>query len=205
MKFKLKEFTHELKHHLPFTAIATAIAIVIAIFFVYFFKQNVSEIVFEILHPLHIIASAIVTSAIMYKYKKNIIQAILIGTIGAILIGSISDIILPYLGGELLSLQMYFHLPLIETPLIIIFCSLIGALLGILTGLTKLPHTIHIGLSVFTSIFYILAFSSNFPLIYILGIFIIIMIAVIVPCSTSDILLPFFFLGKRIKTCDCRC
>jgi len=205
MKFKIKEFTHELKHHLPFTALATAFAIIIAILFVSFFKQNISENIFNILHPLHVIVSAIVTSAIFYKYKKNIFQAIIIGVFGAIIIGSISDVIFPYLGGEILQLKMHFHFPLIKIPLIIILSALIGSIIGILTGLTKIPHLVHVSISVFASIFYILAFSSQLSLIYFIGIFIIIILAVIIPCCTSDILFPFFFLGKEIKTCGCDC
>ena len=205
MRFKIKEFVHELRHHLPFTALATAIAIIIAILFVSFLKQNISEAIFEVIHPLHVVASAIVTSAIFYKYKKNIFQAMLVGVFGAIIIGSISDIIFPYLGGELLQLDMHFHLPLIEHPIIIILSALIGAAIGILTGLTKIPHIVHVGLSVFASIFYLIAFSTSMSLIYLIGIFVVVVVAVIIPCCTSDVLFPFFFLGKKIKTCECNC
>jgi len=204
MKFKTKEFIHELKHHLPFTAIATAGAIIIVLLFLNFFKQNVSETTFDILHPLHIIASAIVASAIFYKYKKNISQSIFVGVLGAIIIGSLSDIIFPYLGGLILNLKINFHLPLIEEPLIIFSSALAGSIIGITTKLTKIPHFIHITISVFASLFYILAFSLDLTLMKFLGIFIAIIIAVIVPCCTSDILFPFFFLGKKIKTCDCK-
>jgi len=204
MKFKTKEFLHELKHHLPFTAIATAIAIIIVILVLNFLKQGVSETTFEILHPLHVIASAIVTAAIFYKHKKNIFQATLVGILGAIIIGSISDIIFPYIGGLILNMHMHFHLPIFEKPILILGSALIGSIIGISTKLTKIPHIIHVTLSVFASLFYILAFGTNFTLIKFIGIFIIIIIAVIVPCCTSDILFPFFFLGKRIKTCNCK-
>ena len=204
MKFKTKELIHELKHHLPFTIFATAIAIIIVILIIYILKQDISETAFHLLHPLHIIASAIVTTAIFYKYKKNILQAIIVGTLGALIIGSISDIIFPYLGGKILNLNLIFHLPLIESPLIILTSAIIGSILGIFTKITKIPHTIHVSLSVFASLFYILAFSSKISLIYFIGIFIVVIIAVIIPCCTSDILFPFFFLGKKIKTCNCK-
>ena len=204
MKFKTKELIHELKHHLPFTAFATAIGIIIVIFFIYFFKQNISEAIFNVLHPIHIIASAIVTTAIFYKYKKNIFQAIIVGVLGALIIGSVSDIIFPYLGGKILTLNLSFHLPLIENPLLIISSAIVGAFLGISIKITKIPHLVHVGLSVFASLFYLLAFSPQISPIYFLGVFVIVIIAVIIPCCTSDILFPFFFLGKKIKTCDCK-
>ena len=204
MKFKTKDLIHELKHHLPFTVFATAIAIIIIISFIYFLKQNISETIFHVLHPLHIIASAIVTTAIFYKYKKNIFQAIIAGIFGALIIGSISDIIFPYLGGKILNLNLSFHLPLIEKPILILSSAIVGSILGTFIKITKIPHTVHVSLSVLASLFYILAFTPKISLLYFTGILIVIIIAVIIPCCTSDILFPFFFLGKRIKTCNCK-
>ena len=199
-----KELIHEIKHHLPFTAVATLIAIVIVIILQYLIKQSLSESLFEVFHPIHIIASAMVTAGIFYKYKPRFFPALLIGITGAIIIGSLSDIILPWLGGNLLTLNTSFHLPLIEEPLLIIFSAIVGAVSGITTKTTKIPHFIHVYISVFASLFYLLAFSTSFNLIYLIGAFIIVIIAVILPCCMSDILYPFFFLGKKIKSCGCK-
>ena len=102
----------ELKEHIPFTTLATIIAILVVVLFK--FQNTITA--FEILHPLHVIASAIVTSAIYFKYKQNIPIALLIGFTGSILIGSISDIIFPFLGALMFNFQPHFHLPLIEQP-----------------------------------------------------------------------------------------
>jgi len=194
---KIKELLHELKHHIPFTALATLIAIILAIYI------KSSEGLFNVLHPLHIVASAIVTTAIFYKYKKSSIQAILVGITGAIIIGSLSDIVFPWLGGNLLNLNTEFHLLLIEEPIIILSSALIGSLIGIKTGMTKIPHLIHVLLSVFASMAYLLAFSTAISTFYFVGTFIIIFLAVIIPCCISDILFPFLFLGEKIKKCNC--
>jgi len=196
---KLKELTHELKHHIPFTALATIIAIIVVIFT----QKQVSKNLFNILHPLHIIASAIVTTAIFYKYKKNYLQAILVGITGAILIGSLSDIIFPWLGGNLLNLNTIFHLPLIEEPLVILVSALIGSFLGLATKLTRMPHFLHVFLSVFASLFYLIAFSTTLSTLYLIGAFFIVIVAVIIPCCISDIIFPFLFLGEKIKHCKC--
>jgi len=196
---KFKELTHELKHHIPFTALATIIAIIVVIFT----QKQISENLFQILHPLHIIASAIVTTAIFYKYKKNYLQAILVGITGAILIGSLSDIIFPWLGGNLLNLNTIFHLPLIEEPLVILVSALIGSFLGLATKLTRMPHFLHVFLSVFASLFYLIAFSTTLSTLYLIGAFFIVIAAVIIPCCISDIIFPFLFLGEKIKHCKC--
>lgn len=196
---KTKEFFHELKHHLPFTAFATLVAIIIVVLFQYLLQKQISENLFEIFHPLHVIASSIVTAGIFYKYKSKIIPALLIGITGSIIIGSLSDIILPWLGGNILGLGTSFHLLLIEKPVLILAVAIIGSSIGISAKTTKIPHFIHVFLSVFASLFYLLAFSPDFNLLYFIGTFLIVLISVIIPCCISDILFPFFFLKEKIK------
>ena len=200
---RTKELIHELKHHGPFTAIATLIAVFLVIILQNILTKNVSEQTFNILHPVHIIVSGIASAAIFYKYKKNVSQALMVGVLGSILIGTLSDVIVPFIGGTLFTLQTEFHLPIVEKPIIILSSALIGSFLGISTGMTKLPHFTHVFLSVFASLFYLLAFSASFSLIYFLGAFLIVFIAVVIPCCMSDIVFPFFFLGQKIKTCNC--
>ncbi|HEA46413.1 MAG TPA: hypothetical protein ENH99_01385 [Candidatus Pacearchaeota archaeon] len=201
---KTKELVHELKHHLPLTVFATAIALVVVLVVGYSLKQNLSETFFDVLHPLHIFASAIVASGIFYKYKPKVLGALSVGIIGAILIGSLSDVLLPWLGGNLLNLETIFHLPLIESPYLILFSAIFGSAVGIGTKITKVPHFVHVFLSVFASLFYLIAFSTGMTLLPFLIAFFIIIIAVVVPCCVGDIVLPFFFLGKKIKTCECK-
>lgn len=198
-----KELFHEIEHHIPFTTAATIIAIAAVALINYYFQINISESAFEILHPAHVVVSAIVTGGIFYRYKQKIVPALLVAVSGSIIVGSLSDIILPWLGANLLGIQTSFHLPLIEIPLIIISASLIGGIIGISTRVTKLPHFLHVGFSVFASLFYLLAFSSQFTATFFILALIIVLIAVVIPCCVSDILYPFFFLGEKIKHCDC--
>lgn len=182
----------ELKQHIPFTAIATIIAIIITLIF----KNYELGELFHVFHPLHVIASAIVTAGIFYKYKPKFIQALIIGLTGSIIIGSMSDIIFPYLGAILLGLNTSFHLSLIESPVIILSSALIGSIIGISTKITKVPHFIHVFLSVFASLFYLLAFTSGFNILNFIGAFFIVFIAVIIPCCLSDIIYPLLFIKK---------
>jgi hypothetical protein len=199
----LKKLAHELKHHLPFTILATAIAIITLIFIKYILTLSIDKEAFEFLHPIHVIFSGMVSAGIFYKYKNNISQALIVGIVSSILIGSLSDILLPFLGATALFLNPEFHLPIIEKPLIILASALFGSFIGINAKITKLPHTVHVMLSVFASIFYLTAFTPNLSLIYLIISSIIILIAVVIPCCISDIMLPFFFLGKNINHCSC--
>ncbi|HKL23179.1 MAG TPA: hypothetical protein VJ895_00340 [Candidatus Nanoarchaeia archaeon] len=200
---KTKELFHELKHHAPFTLSATILAIAVVITIKYFISKSFDEEAFEILHPLHVIASAIVSAGIFYKYKPKIISSILVGVISAIVIGSLSDIIFPFLIAGIFNLHPHFHLPIIENTIIILGAAIFGGTIGAITKTTKISHLIHVGLSVFASLFYLLAFSQTQSIIGFTLAIIIIFISVIIPCCISDILLPFFFLGKKIKQCNC--
>jgi len=190
----------EIKEHIPFTGGASLIATVLVAIISLVYKQefiSISGGLFELLHPLHIIFSAFVTTAIYYKYKKQIIPAILIGVIGAIIIGSLSDIILPYLEANLLLLETQFHLPLIKEPIQIIGAALMGSILGLFMLKTKFPHFVHVFLSVFASLFYITAYSTNLTPLYLIAVFLIVFVAVIIPCCLSDIIFPLLFIKKK--------
>lgn len=193
---RTKEIFHELKHHIPSTIIATLIAATL-IFLTQ--KINLSSLFF-VIHPLHIFASAIVSSAIFYKYKKNFIQALLIGIFSSIFIGTISDIIFPYLGALIFQLNTTFHLSLIEEPLEIISISIFGGIIGITTKWTKLPHLIHVLLSVFASLLYLITFSTITTTLHFIIAFLIVFVAVLIPCCISDIILPLLFLEDKRKS-----
>ena len=194
------EIIKEIKEHIPFTFLATLSAIILTAILFFVIKIQNLESTFEVIHPIHLFVSAIVTSGIYYKYKNNFFEALGIGIIGSILIGSFSDIILPYLGGNLLSLNTNFHLPLLEIPFIIVATAIIGSIVGIKTGITHLPHFLHVFLSVFASIFYLIAFSQTLTLTYLAISTIIIFIAVLIPCCISDIIFPLIFIkGKCCK------
>lgn len=61
----------ELKHHLPLTLTLSLLSgALVAIF--YSFGKMPSEEFFEIIHPAHVLVSAIATSAIYWKYKKSL-------------------------------------------------------------------------------------------------------------------------------------
>jgi hypothetical protein len=205
MKLKSKELFHELKHHLPLAFLAALIGIIIAFYLKSsLFNFNKLESSFEILHVLHIFASAIVSGGLFYRYKKNIYYSLLVGTISSVFVGSLSDVLFPFIGGLVFNFNISFHFPLIETPLVILSSGLIGSLIGITTGFTRLPHFGHVLVSSLASLFYLLTFTSTITLTFLIISLFITIIAVIIPCCFSDIILPFLFLGEKIKHCNCQ-
>lgn len=195
---KLKfEIFQELKEHIPFTLTATIFSVIIMSFFL--IKQNfISHAVsmFYFFHPLHILFSSLVSSAIFYNYTKKIFPAIITGAFISLFIGSLSDVFFPYLGSLLFRIPISFHLPAFENPYLILGVSIFGASIGTIIQKTKLPHFIHVFISVFASLLYIFAYSTNFSALTIFFIFIITSVSVIVPCCLSDIVFPIIFQNK---------
>ena len=193
-----KRIAKELKEHVPFTALGALTGIIVMVIIVFGdVPSNVSQTAFYISHPLHVLLSAFVTTAMYMRYKKGKIWVvILIGWTGSIGIATISDAMIPYLGGTLLHAQMEFHVPFIEEWWINLL-ALAGIAIGYWRQTTKIPHFGHVLLSTWASLFYIMAFGIAADWIPLLPfIFLILFLAVWIPCCLSDIVYPLLFLGK---------
>ena len=119
MKAMLRHIVLELTEHTPFTLLGAVIGILLMVIIHYAnTPADVSEALFYTFHPLHIVFSALVTTAIYRKQKKsNPWLIVIVGYTGSIGIATLSDAIIPYLGGSTLSISMEFHLPFLETEL----------------------------------------------------------------------------------------
>ena len=193
----------ELEHHIPFTFLGAIIGIIFMVIVIYGdFLSDVSlyaEDIFFILHPLHVFLSALVTTTLFVKYKnKNILYALFVGYTGAIGIATISDSIIPYLGEILLDLPgSEPHIGFIEEPLKTNIPAFIGIFIGYWKGTTKIPHSGHVLISTWASLFHIImAIGASLTAIQMIGVFIFLFLAVWLPCCTSDIIYPLLFPCK---------
>jgi len=201
----IKQIATELVRHAPFTALgaATGIIIIVIIIFGNALPQvsQVSHTVFYIFHPLHVILSAVVTTAIYKKHGKGKIWlAILIGYTGSIGIATISDSVIPYLGEMLLDLpNRGAHIGFIEEWQIVNPVALIGIAIGYWKPTTKFPHFGHVLISTWASLFHIImALGTIVDVITLLVIFLFLFLAVWTPCCLSDIIYPLLFTGKSL-------
>ena len=197
MIFMIRRIGSELARHAPFTAAGAVSGIVImAIVVLVKTPANISETIFYILHPAHVLFSAIVTTAMYKRYSAGKLwAAILVGYTGSIAIGTLSDAIIPYLGGEALRIKMEFHLPFIEEWWLVNPAALLGIAIGYLRPATKLPHAAHIFLSTWASLFYFTAFSVANWLPLLPFVFFFLFLAVWLPCCFSDIVYANLFVG----------
>ena len=204
----IKHIAHQLASHTPFTAFGAAIGVVLmAIIVISNIPTAVSNALFYTFHPIHVVLSAIATTAMYRLHRKgNIWVVILIGYTGSIGVATLSDAVIPYLGGALLRIPMEFHMPFIETekmPFIGIAkwqlvnsAAALGIAIGYWRHTTRFPHAGHVLLSTWASLFNFTAFGiiTWSPLLLLILLFL--FLAVWVPCCISDIVYPLLWVGK---------
>ena len=158
--FKL--IAHELKSHAPFTALGAVIGITVMVVIILGNTlsqvSQVSHTVFYILHPLHIVLSATVTTAMYKNHGRGKVWAmILIGYFGSIAIATLSDSIIPYLGEVLLDLpNRGIRIGFIEEWYIVNPAAFAGIAIGYWKPVTKLPHFGHVLISTWASLFHVI-------------------------------------------------
>ncbi len=207
-----KQIFKELKNHAPFTIFGAVTGIIIMLFF-HRLPSNVSYNIFYILHPIHVVLSALVTAS-MYKLhtcehisgkclkgKCNLWLLLIIGYIGAIGIATLSDSIIPYLAEVMLDMpNRGIHLGFIEKWWLVNPLAIIGVFIAAFRPTTKFPHAGHVLLSTWASLFHIImsAGESLAWFLYI-GIFLFLFLAVWIPCCVSDIVFPLLFVKNKNK------
>jgi hypothetical protein len=185
----------ELKRHAPFTSFGAITGIAIMVILILCnISPEISYTFFYILHPFHVVLSALVTTA-MYRLhtRSKLWIAILIGYTGSIGVATISDAIIPYIGAHLLGINIPFIIPFI-TKWWINLLAFAGIIIGYLTPTTKFPHAGHVLLSTWASLFFITQHQTTiagwmFPFI-----FLFLFLAVLIPCCMSDIIYPLLFI-----------
>lgn len=195
---RLEHIASELKDHAPFTAFGAVVGVVVmGIVSLTKLAQGVSQDTFHVLHPAHLLLSSIVTSAVYRRHERNLGATMAVGFVGSVGICSISDVVMPYVGGALLGGSMTFHLCILEHPWLTVPAALVGAAIGtFVLRLTKCPHAAHVLISTLASLFYLMAFGvadwlPRFPLVFVL-----LFLAVWIPCCTSDVVFPHLFTKR---------
>ena len=195
----------ELTQHAPFTFFGAISGIILMMFFQQT-PENISYNVFYILHPIHVVLSALVTVS-MYEFHKcrgkgkkcNLWILLVIGYVGSIGIATISDSLIPYLGELMLGMpKRGIHIGFIEKWWLVNPLAIVGVAIAYYMPSTKFPHAGHVLLSTWASIFHmIMAIGQPLSWSMYLGVFFFLFLAVWIPCCVSDIVFPLLFVRKE--------
>jgi len=208
-KNMFKEISRELRVHAPFTIFGAITGIVIMVIFNKM-PYRISYNIFYILHPFHVLLSALVTASIYrlhscgsgphIKGECNLWILLVIGYAGSIGIATLSDSIIPYLGETLLHMpNRGIHIGFIERWWLVNPLAILGVAIAYLRPSTKFPHAGHVLLSTWASLFHIImAAGQSLHWLAYVAIFLFLFIAVWIPCCLSDIVFPLLFV-KDVK------
>jgi len=205
----LRDISKELKNHIPFTIFGAVTGIVVMLLF-YKTPPEISYNIFYVLHPIHVLLSALVTTSIYIVHTKknnqkiNILLLVLVGYIGSIGIATLSDSVIPYIGEIFLDLpNKRIHLGFIEKWWLVNPLAFLGIAIAYFKPKTKLPHAGHVLLSTWASLFHIImALGATINFVLIIITFVFLFVAVLLPCCLSDIIFPLLFIKNKKEVED---
>lgn len=168
---------------------------------------SASNMIFHTFHPIHLLFSALATTAMFFRYERNIWKAIITGFLGSVGICGLSDVFLPYLCGNLINMEgIKFHWCLIEHPQMVlpfVFLGIVSGLFasGVINHSTIASHSAHVFVSSAATLFYLISYGlfdwyggDRLP-----AVFLTVILSVSIPCCLSDILFPLLVV-KRGKS-----
>jgi hypothetical protein len=226
---KLKHIWVELKGHAPFTILGAIAGIMFMLIFRNIGKDHAS-VLFSIFHPSHVLLSAMVTASLfsIHKKAKNFLLILVIGYFGSIGIATLSDSIIPYAGEKIFGLNVpahqqlhgngeqhecdgdehsNIHLGFVEDWYIVNPAAILGVLIAYLIPRTKFPHAGHVLISTWASSSHILMNTDGqITIPMATAAFLILFVAVWLPCCISDIVFPLLFVKSDItltNVCSC--
>lgn len=201
----------ELRNHVPFTLFGALTGVIVMLIF-YRIPSGVSYNIFYVLHPLHVVLSAMVTASMYYHYKYgkmkikcNLLVLFVVGYIGSVGIATLSDSVIPYIGEILLNLpNRGIHLGFIEEWWLVNPAALIGIALAYFLPRTKFPHAGHVLISTWATLFHIImALDGIINWWLAVAVFAFLFLAVWLPCCVSDIVFPLLFVGEHNHDMEC--
>jgi hypothetical protein len=161
-----------------------------------------AHLLFHGFHFLHIIFAATGTVLTFFRFSNNLVRGVLVGSLAPMFFCTLSDVVLPYLGGRLLNVPMHLHLCFITELHNVLPFLIVGMLNGYLMSkyhavkqslYSVFSHFFHILISSLAATFYLVAHGliecySNIGII-----FVFLIIAVIIPCTLADLVVPMAF------------
>ncbi|MCK4264902.1 hypothetical protein KAW80_00930 [Candidatus Babeliales bacterium] len=199
----------EIISHIPFAILSVALSIIALSLLTYrTLEVDAAKKLFHVFHYLHLLFSGTGVVLIFRKYSNNVPMALLSGFLVPAIFCTLSDSIMPFIGGLYLGLDMHFHWCFIHHLGSVLPFLTFGVLNGFVIGrhaegkslfYSAGSHFFHIFISAMASILYFYGFGFDQWYNQIGFIFVYLIIAVLVPCSLADIVVPISFAKFKMK------
>lgn len=206
---------HELVCHFPYAVLSVALSMIAAGVLGYFSfgasPEAVSKgsmILFHNCHFLHIVFAATGAVLTFFRYSKNVLKGLIVGAVSAIVFCVLSDVILPYVVGHIMGIDMQLHICFFSELSNVLPFLVVGVFNGWLLSQHKSgqqsffsiwSHFAHIFVSSLASMLYTISHGMYNWHEYMGILFILLIIAVVIPCTLSDVVVPAYFAGMGEK------
>ena len=224
---KIKQILHELKAHSPFTLFGAATGIVFMLIGERWFKAQAHALfsVFHPLHV--VLSAMVTAALFeLHRKTRRFMVILVIGIVGSIGVAPLSDCILPYFGETILGAAIpthaamheeahehdggatdnhsqpehhpKWHIGFIEEWYLVFPAAILGVVLAYFKPTTHFPHAGHVLISTWASAAHMLMNThAEMSLLLLVGMFIVLFIAVWLPCCFSDIIFPMLFVRSK--------
>lgn len=219
-------FSHELMHHLPYGTLAVACALMLLSMISVFFTSGLvhalphthdhsgacgmssgMDILFHSFHFTHILFAASGAMVTFYRYSKNILVGVIVGTVSSAIFCTLSDVLLPYFAGSLLGVSMELHICFRTELANILPFLFVGVVNGLIISRGREQHTedhsvslhfFHTFISAMASIFYAMGHGLADFHLYFGMFFLLMLLAIVIPCTLSDVVVPILW-ARAVK------
>lgn len=229
-----QSFYHELLHHFPYATLSVALALMLLTLITVFLNTGISgheiasacshgdccshtsglDILFHSFHFAHILFATSGTIVTFRRYSDKVFASLVVGALSSMVFCTLSDVLLPYVAGRLLGIEMDLHICFASELSNIVPFLVVGLFNGWV--MTQIPefrtqenslflHFLHTFISAMASIFYAVGHGLSDFYSYLGMFYLLMVIAVIIPCTLSDVVAPIFFakfVSKKKKACN---
>lgn len=169
---------------------------------------NGYHLLFHSFHYLHILYASMGTLVTFSRFSRALGTGIILAIISPTIFCTLSDVMLPALAGEMLGVPMHIHICFFHelhnvVPLMIV---------GLITGLALRQHNeawlgffslgshfVHILISALASLLYMVSYGFDQWFQFMGLLYFLLIIAVVVPCTISDVVVPIYFAKIKGK------
>lgn len=208
----------EFLHHFPYAVFSVAVGMVVLSLLDYVSYSSLPRslpisckgyhMLFHSFHFLHILFAATGTVITYSRFAKNpsLWKVLLVGSISPMIFCVLSDVVLPYLSGKILGVDMEFHICFHRELRNVVPFLVMGILNGLIlrthhTSMLRMfslgSHFTHILISSLASLFYMVSHGFSDWYSQMGYVFLFLVGAIIIPCTLSDVIVPMYLAGKK--------
>jgi hypothetical protein len=166
------------------------------------------HILFHAFHYLHIVYAVVGTMVTFSRFSSAIVRGVVLSVLSPSFFCTLSDVALPTLAGNLLGVKMDMHICFISELHNIIPLLIMGLITGLvlrahheslLSFFSLGSHFFHILISSLASLFYMVSYGFDKWHQSMGLLFFFLVIAVVVPCTLSDVVVPWYFARRKYE------